>query len=240
MKAKAIKKLDPQRSLAENSARIIRVRLDEMRSFVPTALAFEAVDAQHDMRIAAKRVRYILEATDFCFGSAGSAARRRAKELQDVLGELHDCDVMLPRVETHIADLRGADAAAVRAKAADAADLDPALAARAPHRTAYRGLEVLAVYVAARRRLLFDRFRETWADQQRGGVWDRLERAAKATLEDERERRRAAEQALQAARDLEAAERAEREAAARARSAAEELRIARQRAAPIPPQTRAG
>ena len=129
------------------------------------------------MRIAAKRLRYILETTEFCFGKPAQTARRRARDLQDLLGELHDCDVMLPRVEAHLAELRAEDAAAVRERAGDSPDLDPRLAARAQHRTAYRGLEVLAVYLQARRRLLFDRFREFWVEQERAGTWKRLEQA---------------------------------------------------------------
>ena len=230
MKARKVKKLDPAGPLAENAARIVLVRLDELRSFAPTALEPGAEVEQHDMRIAAKRLRYILEATEFCFGGAGSQARRRAKELQDVLGELHDCDVMLPRVKRHVDDLRSADAAVVRERAGDAADLDPELAARAPHRTAYRGLEVLAVYVAARRELLYDRFRDFWAEQERAGTWDRLERAAERALTEARERREARERAARAAEELAVAERAERYAAERAARAAEELRLARRHA----------
>src|SRR4029078_11165719 len=125
------------------------------------------------MRIAAKRLRYVLEATEFCLGRSGEVARWRAREMQDILGELHDCDVMLPRVERHLGDLRDADADAVRRRAGEADDLYPTLAARAPHRTSYRGLETLIVYLQARRRLLFDRFREFWTDQERAGSWDR-------------------------------------------------------------------
>ena len=51
------------------------------------------------MRIAAKRLRYVLDVTGGCFGPAGSAARDLAKELQSVLGELRDCAAMLPRAE---------------------------------------------------------------------------------------------------------------------------------------------
>jgi hypothetical protein len=230
VKARKVKKLDPQAPLAENAARIVQVRLDEVRSFVPAALHEDCVIEQHDMRIASKRLRYILEATEFCFGRAGPIARRRAKDLQDVLGELHDCDEMLPRIEHHLAELRSADAIAVRERAGEAADLDPALAARAPHRTAYRGLEVLAVYIEGRRRLLFERFCDFWAEQERAGTWERLERAAERTLSEAQARREARERAERAAAELAQAERAEREAAARAKQAAEELRLARQQA----------
>ena len=79
MKARKVKMLDPRGTLAENAARIVRVRIDELRSFAPAALDREESEVQHDMRIAAKRLRYVLEATGFCFGRAGTAAKRRAK-----------------------------------------------------------------------------------------------------------------------------------------------------------------
>jgi hypothetical protein len=227
VKARRVKKLEPRESLAENAARIVTVRLDEMRSLAPKALKPGRVKQQHDMRIAAKRLRYVLEATEFCFGRTGEVARRRARDLQEILGELHDCDVMLPRVERHLGELRSADADAVRSRAGGADDLDPALAARAPHRTSYRGLEILMVYLQARRRLLFDRFREFWTAQERAGTWDRLERSAERRLEEARERRRAAKRAERARQELEEAQREERQAGLRAAAAADELRRAR-------------
>jgi len=223
VKARRVKKLDPAGPLAENAARIVRVRLDEMRSFAPKALEIEEIKAQHNMRIAAKRLRYVLEATEFCFGRPGETARRRARDLQDVLGEMHDCDVMLPRVRGHLAELHAQDAETIRERAADAPDLDPRLVGRAPHRTAYRGLESLAVYLEARRRLLFERFGGFWRMNEERGTWDRLERAAERQLGRARERRRAARRAERAREELAQAERAERAALDRARRAAAEL-----------------
>jgi hypothetical protein len=176
LKARRVKKLDTGAPLVENAARIVRVRLDELRSFAPRALEPGAISDQHDMRIAAKRLRYVLETTEFCFGGAARTARRRARDLQDLLGEMHDCDVMLPRIEAHQAELRAEDVARVRARAESSTDLDPRLVAHAPHRTAYRGLDVLALYVQARRELLFERFRHYWAEQERRGTWNALER----------------------------------------------------------------
>jgi len=218
MKAAPVKKLDPNRSLGENAARIIQVRLDEMRAFAPRALQGKT-KAQHDMRIAAKRLRYVLELTGFCFGRPADTARRRARDLQDILGEIHDCDVMLPRVRRHMKELQRSDAEAVRGKAGRTPDLDPRLAARAPHRTAYRGLDVLAVYLEARRELLSDRFVAFWRRQEEMGTWLRLERAVQGHLDRAREARRTARAAERARAQAEAAARAARQAEAQAEQA---------------------
>ena len=50
-------------ALADNLQRIVATRLNELASFVPKALDPAEVKALHDMRIAAKRLRYILEVT---------------------------------------------------------------------------------------------------------------------------------------------------------------------------------
>jgi hypothetical protein len=225
MKARPVRKLDPVRPLGENAARIVKVRLDEMLDFAPRALDGKT-KAQHDMRIAAKRLRYVLEVTGFCFGRPADTARRRARDLQDILGEIHDCDVMLPRVRQHLKVLQRTDAAAVRERAGQAPDLDPRLAARAPHRTAYRGLDVLAVYLEARRELLIDRFIAFWKRQEETGTWKRLERSVDGYLQRAREARRTAKAAERARREAEAAARA----AAQAEAQAERARLDRERA----------
>ena len=183
MKARKVKRLDPAASLDQNAARIIRSRLRELRSFAPEALVPDAIVAQHDMRIAAKRLRYVIEVTGFCFGKSAQAAGRRARDLQDLLGEIHDCDVMMPRVEAEIDRLRTEDARALLLMAGGAEDLDPGLVGEAPHRTAYRGLELLGVHLKARRALLFERFRDFWMAEASTMAWAELERAVADRLE---------------------------------------------------------
>jgi CHAD domain-containing protein len=99
VKPRRVKKLDPATPLRVNAERIMRTRLDELRSLAEPALDPSAADAQHDLRIACKRLRYVLELVGSCFGEESEAARDVARELQTVLGEIHDCDVMLPRAE---------------------------------------------------------------------------------------------------------------------------------------------
>lgn len=107
MKARAVEGLDPAAPLRPNAARIVQTRLDELRSLAERALAPDAAEAQHDARIAAKRLRYVLEIVGPCLGEAAEPARRAAKEIQTVLGDLHDCDTILPKVE-HVASLAAA------------------------------------------------------------------------------------------------------------------------------------
>jgi CHAD domain len=177
VKARKVKGLDPAAPLRVNASLILHTRLDEMRGFAPRALAPEGVEDRHEMRIAAKRLRYVLELTGECFGEAAENARKEAKTLQAVLGDIHDCDMMIPRVQAQIETLRARDTLALLARADGAPDLDPGLLASAPNRVAYRGLDLLVVHLEARRSLLFERFGGRWRRQEDGGVWRALERA---------------------------------------------------------------
>ena len=175
MKARKVKGIDPDGAAADEVAKIVAVRLDELLSFMPKARDPAAVHTLHDLRIAAKRLRYVLELFGDAFGPYAARAAKQTKKLQDVVGEIHDCDVTRPRIQALAQELRDADARHVRALAPDdAKDLDPALAAQAPHRAAYRGLTTMDVALAARRDLLFDRFLKRWDKLEREGFRERL------------------------------------------------------------------
>jgi CHAD domain len=163
MKARKVQGLEADGPLRDNMRRIIGTRAAEVRAFSPAVLDPRNVGALHDMRIAAKRLRYVLELTAPVFGAPAEAAAKRAKKLQDLLGEIHDCDVTIPRVERHIERLRLEDAATLReAAGTGAGDLDPKAARTAPNRLLYRGLESLVVYLRARRDVLYERFAREW------------------------------------------------------------------------------
>jgi len=178
VKARKVKGLDPDGPLGDQLERIVRVRTDELFAFMPRAADPDEVAHLHDMRIAAKRLRYILEIAEESFGPYASTASKRTKELQDLLGEIHDCDVTLPRVLDLAERARQEDVQLVRTRAGDAKDLQPRLASGGPNTRAYRGLAALATYYQARRELLFDRFVVFWESLQREGFRSRLEYAA--------------------------------------------------------------
>jgi hypothetical protein len=167
VKARSVKGLDPEGSLADNAERIVLVRLDELCSFMPQAADPEEITALHDMRIAAKRLRYILEVTGDVFGPYASRnAVKATKDLQDLLGEIHDCDVQLPEVAGFLEEMMAADVAAAGAEPKDLA--------RTPNRRTYQGLVALQVHLRARRRALFADFLEMWRDLERKGYAARL------------------------------------------------------------------
>jgi hypothetical protein len=177
MKARKVKGLDPAAPLADNAERIIQTRLDELCGFMPAAADPAEVRALHDMRIAAKRLRYILEITAPCFGEYAETAIRHAKALQDLLGEIHDCDEQGPQVAAVLEELVTADARAVAERYAGKDDVDPAAVRRAPHHAAYSGIAALMVHIRARRAVLFANFLQLWADYERKGFRARLEYA---------------------------------------------------------------
>jgi CHAD domain-containing protein len=154
VKAKKVKGLDPRGPLSENAARIVSVRLAEMRAFVPAAFERDEVRAQHDMRVAAKRLRYVLETVGLCFGEVGDTARQGARDVQTVLGDLHDCDVLIQTVERYTS-------------AAGAPPTD-------------RGLELLVTRTVERRDRLHSDFQSLWARLDGEAVWTRLASAAES------------------------------------------------------------
>jgi len=163
MKARKVKGLDPDGDFASNARRIVEVRLSELERLAGLALKSGESRALHDMRIAAKRLRYVLEMASPALGDAAEGGARTAKRLQSLLGEIHDCDESVPRVAAHVERLRAQDVQALRAAAGAAAeDLPPAAALEAPNRERYAGLDGLTAYLVARRAVLLDRLRREW------------------------------------------------------------------------------
>jgi CHAD domain-containing protein len=150
VKARSVKGLEPDAPFRDNAQRIAAVRIAELWGFGDRARDAREREALHDMRIAAKRLRYLLEITEVCFGEPAKEGAKMARGLQDMLGEIHDCDVMSERVRA-------------RAEAVPVAD------------PRYIGLEALASYVEARRRVLHREFVTFWNELEQDGYRARLE-----------------------------------------------------------------
>ena len=134
--------------------------------------------AAHAARIAAKRVRYLLEPLA-ARTPDGAAIVLRLKALQDALGELNDCRVL----DAELADGAAALGAARARRLHDTALADGPEAARRAARSSgdgRRGLMALARLVRARRDALFGAIVAEWLGGAAGGVVARLEGAAAA------------------------------------------------------------
>jgi putative phosphoesterase len=71
----------------------VLAHLDELYAFDRFVTDPDAFEKHHEMRIAGKRLRYTLEIFSGCYDDKLKRYIKRLKGMQDVLGEMHDCDV---------------------------------------------------------------------------------------------------------------------------------------------------
>ncbi len=76
----------------------IRLRLEEFLAYEPHVEHPERAVELHQMRIAAKHLRYTLEVFEPLYDRALRKPIKIVKEIQDLLGEVHDCDVWISYV----------------------------------------------------------------------------------------------------------------------------------------------
>jgi CHAD domain len=94
-KAKPLTGLDPQAPTGQNARSIARTQLDEMYSWAADVDAPYEVRGLHNLRIAAKRLRYTLEIFEDALPPACQSIAEELSQIQDELGALHDADVMI-------------------------------------------------------------------------------------------------------------------------------------------------
>ena len=101
-KPRPVKGVRPDGRLAPNARRILAVRIDEVYQYDGDVADPAKVTELHDMRIACKRLRYLLEIFGAAFEDDLHPYIDEVKELQDVLGDIHDCDVQVPMLQAHL------------------------------------------------------------------------------------------------------------------------------------------
>jgi hypothetical protein len=183
--------LKPEGRLRPNARRILRVRIGEVWSFAPHVLHPARVRELHDMRIACKRLRYLLEIFAVAFTTDLEPFIDEIRSLQDLLGEIHDRDVQVPMLHDHLERLSERDAVAARRVLRETAPAGPSRSARRDAEFArFRerlaetgssserpGLEALLARRTAERDELYQRFLAEWRRLEDEGFRRRLERA---------------------------------------------------------------
>lgn len=174
---------DPSPTFAAVAGERLRVQAARLRENLGAISSPLDSKGCHEARIEAKRLRYLLEPVAR-YVPEGKRAVRSLKGLQDVLGEMHDLQILmqtleasaermaLTRMHTLLDAVRKADGRALTA---------------ARRRNLEGGLLAIATLVRDRDRKLFGELESAWLGQRSAKFFDTLEAAARALGEVRRE-----------------------------------------------------
>ena len=173
-KARPIAGLDADAPIFDSARLIIKSRLGEMLSYEQFLDKVEHVSELHQMRIAAKRLRYSMEifqsVYNACtpFGKEFEKAVTEIKALQEHLGEIHDADVLVPTLEENLARMLkpgyGSDKKGELRTGVDLVDLD-----------ACQGLLTLCLQARDGRADRYRRLLEDWRRLREQDYFDNLD-----------------------------------------------------------------
>ena len=173
-KPRPVTGIDPSRRVRPNARRILATRIDEVYQYDGLVANPANITDLHNLRIAFKRLRYLLEIFDAAFDADLEPFLEQVKAMQDLLGDIHDCDVQVPMLEAHLAWLERQEATSVermltsQRRSAGAEDQDVALERfrsrlDAARRTDERpGIHTLIAMRRAQRIALYARFTSEW------------------------------------------------------------------------------
>lgn len=113
-KARAIPGLDAGVSYAAAAAATVAVRAQELFEHDERVLDIDDIERVHDMRVATRRLRAVLEIYEPCFPpKLFRGVLRDVKALADALGERRDPDVQLAALDRIALSVKAADFAGV-------------------------------------------------------------------------------------------------------------------------------
>jgi len=96
-----------KKTLKENFQHIIPEIFNDFMSFseIVTTKPLRK-DMLHQMRIAGKPLRYLMEIGEKAFSDDYKKCHEEIKDMIELMGEIHDCDVMLPEIIAHLKEIR--------------------------------------------------------------------------------------------------------------------------------------
>jgi len=105
-KATSSGQAERQLTYSRMSAAVIIDRLKELEKLSESLYRPFEIESLHDMRIAAKRLRYALELFQQCWGRSLQTFAKNTARIQTALGEVHDCDVWIDSLGKQISQAR--------------------------------------------------------------------------------------------------------------------------------------
>lgn len=141
----------------------IESRLRAMRSFEPWIPHADAVAEHHAMRIAAKKLRYTMEVYGPVYRLGLKKTHARVKQVQDILGNLHDCDLWIDQVTRLVLRERGR----LRSGRGD----------RGPDTVTLAGLRLFLKDRERERLILHRRFIRYWQSLMNQKTWEEIQTA---------------------------------------------------------------
>ena len=101
-------RINKKESLKENLRHVIPQMYDDFFSWKKSVTGYPLRKTQlHEMRKAGKPLRYAMELGEYCFGADFTKCLDELKQALDLMGDIHDADVMIPDLTSHINEIRG-------------------------------------------------------------------------------------------------------------------------------------
>lgn len=99
--------LKPNKSLRDNATMLVPYLLEDFLSHRDRVVAHPRLKRDfHKMRVAGKTLRYAMEVFESGFDDQFASCLGEVKQLLDVMGNVHDCDVCIPALQNHLREIR--------------------------------------------------------------------------------------------------------------------------------------
>ena len=160
MNTRATRKRPPLQGIPPVAALRIGKRLSALLAYEPWVLHPEAVAEHHATRIAAKKLRYTMEIYGPVYRNNLAKPLARVKKMQEILGDIHDCDVWIDQITTLLLRERTL--------------LRSVKGTKRPDTTTLASLHVLLRDREAERKRRYRQFVRYWQALARVHLWDEL------------------------------------------------------------------
>jgi CHAD domain-containing protein len=104
---KKVYKIHKKESLTENLRRVLPEMFDGFFVWKKDVAGYPLRKVHlHEMRKAGKPLRYAMELGEYCFGEEFKKCLGEVKDVLELMGDVHDADVMIPELQGYLNEIR--------------------------------------------------------------------------------------------------------------------------------------